>query len=115
MFVVPNSIFLIFLMFKMKRMWHQIIHPSHSSFNQQRITSPIFPTYFSLVVISTVLGFTRCIVSMTVDLTKLSGNDANKVKSYNIFKILIVFDIVIFSYLILLHICIVYCKILIHS
>lgn len=41
--------------------------------------SPIFPTYFTLVGISALLSFARCIVSMTVDLASLSGTDANKI------------------------------------
>jgi len=72
LFLVPNSLFLMFILLRMRCIYRRIV-----TSNQQG-GSLIFPTYFALVFISTVLGFVRCIVSMTVDLASFSGTDANK-------------------------------------
>jgi len=69
-FLVPNSFFLLFMIYRAKHVWYRMTSSSHHS---------IFVTYFALVTASVLLSFIRCIVSMTVDLASLSGTDANKI------------------------------------
>jgi len=71
---VPNALFLIFVLYRLRRVWHRILSGIGSG------GSPIFAAYFTLVSIAAVLSVVRGVVSMTVDVvTTMSGSNANKV------------------------------------
>nr|CAB3267196.1 transmembrane protein adipocyte-associated 1-like [Phallusia mammillata] len=70
---IPNLIFLIFVLYRLRRVWHRILSGIGSG------GSPIFVTYFTLVALSALLAVIRGIVSMTVDVATTSGSDANKI------------------------------------
>lgn len=81
LFLVPNSLFLLFMIYRLRRVWHRIIMPGATGVNGGGGGggSPIFPTYFALVGIASLLSFVRCIVSITVDLSDGSATEANKI------------------------------------
>uniref|UniRef100_H2Z3W2 Integral membrane protein GPR175 n=2 Tax=Ciona savignyi TaxID=51511 RepID=H2Z3W2_CIOSA len=70
---VPNTLFLIFVLYRMRHIWHRLLSGIGSG------GSPIFVTYFVLVAITALVGVIRGIVSMTVDSASVSGGDANKI------------------------------------
>ena len=73
---LPNLVFLLFVMYRLRRVWHRLVSGIGSG------GSPIFITYFLLVAMAAILAVVRGIVSMTVDVTSVSGSDANKVTSF---------------------------------
>jgi len=83
MLFVPNLLFLLFVIYRVRRVWHRILSGIGSG------GSPIFITYFVLVALAAVSGVIRGIVSMTVDVTSITGSDVNKVSfKFHIFDLL---------------------------
>lgn len=68
---LPNLLFLIFLIYRFYKSRGRL----HRSLGG---SSPIFTTYFCLVIMTAILSVIRCIVSMTVDVSSIAGSDANK-------------------------------------
>ncbi|XP_039250797.2 transmembrane protein adipocyte-associated 1 homolog [Styela clava] len=68
---LPNLLFLMFLLYRFYKSRGRL----HRSLGG---SSPIFTTYFCLVIMTAILSVIRCIVSMTVDVSSVAGSDANK-------------------------------------
>ncbi|KAK3102018.1 hypothetical protein FSP39_008159 [Pinctada imbricata] len=67
--LIPNTIFLLFLLWK-----------SRSAITKLRSTSsPIFTAFYALVCLVAVISVLRCIVAMTVNASVLAGDIADKV------------------------------------
>ncbi|PVD24276.1 hypothetical protein C0Q70_14747 [Pomacea canaliculata] len=68
MILVPNALFLVFLLWRLG-----------SNIDKLRASSsPIFTAFIGLVLIVSVIGVLRCIVSMTVDASEVAGEMADK-------------------------------------
>ena len=74
MLFLPNVIFFLFILYRIRRVWHRVLSGIGNG------ASPIFITYFILVAFAALVGVVRGIVSMTVDVTTAFGSDANKVR-----------------------------------
>lgn len=66
---IPNVIFLIFL----------LIHFKQAQLKLRQTTSPIFATFYLLVFINIISSIIRCVISMMVNASTVSGDITDKV------------------------------------
>lgn len=66
---VPNFIFFLFMLVQFNR----------ARLKLRATSSPIFATFFSLVVLNVLISLIRCVVSMTVNASLAAGDYADKV------------------------------------
>jgi len=67
--LVPNVLFFFFLLIRFNR----------AQLKLRATSSPIFATFYSLVVLNIIISLIRCIVSMTVNASAVAGDYADKV------------------------------------
>jgi len=67
--LIPNSLFFFFMVFRFNR----------ARLKLRATSSPIFATFYSLVVLNVLISLIRCIVSMTVNASIAAGDYADKV------------------------------------